>query len=502
MPENGSVAATGIAGLDDILRGGLPRNYTYLLQGAPGVGKTTIGLQFLRAGVAAGETGLYVSLSETSQELHATASTHGWSLERVVVHEVGYGEPAEVGGDNTLFQPSEVELGETTRAILQEVERINPARLVVDSLSELRLLSQSPLRYRRQILALKRFFAGRRCTALFLDEGGSENGSMHLETIAHGVVFLEQLAPLYGADRRRLRVLKLRGVKFREGYHDFKIETGGVRVFPRLVAAEHRVAFPNEMVSSGLLSLDRLLGGGLDRGTTALVLGPAGTGKSAIVSQYASVAAARGERVGMFMFDEGLGTLFVRTRALGIPFEEHVESGAIRVKQVDPAELTPGEFTSLVRRSVEEVGARMIVIDSLNGYFSAMPQEQLLAVQLHELFTYLRQRGVVVLVTMAQHGMLGPSMGTPVDVSYLADTVILLRFFEAEGEIRKAISVLKRRSGSHESAIRELDMQSGGLRVGEPLREFHGILTGTPVYTGKQARSDDDARRTDAASSG
>jgi circadian clock protein KaiC len=501
MSENGSVAPTGIGGLDDILRGGLPRNYTYVLQGTPGVGKTTVGLQFLRAGVAEGEAGLFVSLSETSEELHATAATHGWSLERISVHEVN-GELAEGTGDNTLFQVSEVELGETTRRILQEVERINPARLVIDSLSELRLLSQSPLRYRRQILALKKFFAGRRCTALFLDDTGSDNGDMHLETIAHGVISLEQSAPFYGADRRRLRVMKLRGVKFREGYHDFRIETGGIRVFPRLIAKEHHFVFPNEMASSGLPSLDRLLGGGLDRGTTALVLGPAGTGKSAIAAQYASTAAARGERVGMFTFDEGLGTLYVRTRALGIPFDVHVESGAIRVKQIDPAELSPGEFTALVRSSVEDSGARVIVIDSLNGYYSAMPQEQLLAVQLHELFTYLRQRGVVVIVTMAQHGMLGPSMGTPVDVSYLADTVVLLRFFEADGEIRKAISVLKKRSGAHESAIRELEMQPGGLRVGEPLREFHGILTGTPVYTGKGSRSNHDARRTDGASSG
>ncbi|HEY6928556.1 MAG TPA: ATPase domain-containing protein [Thermoanaerobaculia bacterium] len=486
MSERGVlVASTGIDGLDDILGGGLPRDRAYVFQGSPGVGKTTIGLQFLLEGHRAGEKGLFVTLSESAEELRGAAGSHGWSLEAIPLHEITpSGEESNGEADNTLFQPAEVELGETTRSILREVERINPSRVVIDSLSEVRLLSQSALRYRRQILALKKFFAERRCTALFLDDAPTEGSDIHLQTIAHGVVNLEQLAPLYGADRRRLRVLKLRGVKFRGGFHDFKIETGGVVVYPRLIAAEHHGHFVREQVSSGIPQIDQLLGGGLDRGTTSLILGPAGTGKSAIAAQYAAAAASRGEPVVIFTFDEGLGTLFARTRALRIPLDEQIEKGRIRVQQIDPAELSPGEFTALVRHSIEEFKARMIVIDSLNGYYNAMPEENLLAVQLHELFTYLRQRGVLVIVTMAQHGLIGPAMGTPIDVSYLADTVILLRYFEAEGEIRKAISIMKKRSGSHESYIRPLTLDSSGLRVGDPLKEFTGILSGTPVYSG------------------
>lgn len=482
--KNASRASTGIPGLDDILAGGLPSHRTYVLQGSPGAGKTTIGLQFLLEGVRAGEAGLFVSLSETAEELRFAAESHGWSLESIPIHEVVPAEDADPDADNTLFQPAEVELGETTRSILRQVERVNPVRVVIDSLSEIRLLSQSSLRYRRQILALKRFFTGRRCTALFLDDASLEGSDAHLQTIAHGVVILEQLAPLYGADRRRLRVLKMRGVKFRGGFHDFKIETGGVAVFPRLVASEHSEPFAAEQVRSGIDSLDRLVGGGLDRGTTTLLMGPTGTGKSAIAAQYASAAASRGEHVVIFTFDEGLGTLFTRTKALGIPLDELVESGAVRVQQIDPAELTPGEFAALVRRSVEQDQARMIVIDSLNGYYNAMPEEHLLAVQLHEIFSYLRQRGVVVLLTLAQQGVMGPALRTPLDVSYLADAVILLRYFETQGDVRKAISVLKKRSGLHETAIRQLAIDAGGLRIGEPLREFQGVLTGVPVYTG------------------
>jgi circadian clock protein KaiC len=476
-------AQAGIPGLDDVLAGGFPRNRLYVVQGSPGTGKTTIGLQFLLEGVARGESCLYVTLSETAEELSAGARSHGWSLDGVSVHEI-LPPDAATESENTLFHPAEVELTETTGSIIAEIERRSPARLVIDSMSEIRLLSQNPLRYRRQILSLKQFLAGRGCTSIFLDEIGSDEGDLHLQTIAHGVVRLEQLAPMFGSERRRLRILKLRGVKFRGGYHDFKIETGGVVVYPRLIAAEHSQPLAEDTLSSGVTMLDRILGGGIDRGTTTLIMGPAGTGKSVIVAQYASAAARRGERVMMLTFDEGSGTLLVRTEALGIPFQEFIDDGTIRLRQIDPAELSPGEFSYMVRDAVEAGGARVIVIDSLSGYFNSMPEERLLTVQLHELFTYLRQMGVVVLLTLPQHGFVGPNVRAPIDVSYLADTVLLLRYFEAAGEMRKAISVVKKRSGIHETTIRELAMDTRGLRVGPALSGFQGVLSGTPVFGG------------------
>jgi circadian clock protein KaiC len=497
-PQNGGVAPTGIPGLDTVLGGGLPRDRMYLFQGDPGVGKTTVGLQFLRTGADAGEKGLYVTLSETRTELIAVALSHGWSLDGVTIHELTPAGDLSAAEDNTLFQPSEVELGETTRAILAEIERVGPARLVIDSLAELRLLSQHPLRYRRQILALKQFFAGRRVTVMLLDDQTAPESELQLQSIAHGVVKMEQLAPLYGAERRRLRVMKLRGVKFRGGFHDMKIDTGLVSVYPRLVAAEHHTEFVAERTSTGIAGLDTLLGGGIDRGTTILLMGPAGTGKSAIAAQMLAAAAVRGEKAKFFAFEESLGTLFQRSRAIGIPIDEMTREGRLSVQQIDPAELSPGEFVDLVRAAVDD-GARAVAIDSLNGYFSAMPEEHFLSLQLHELFSYLRQRGVTVVLTLAQHGFIG-TMNTPVDVSYLADTVLLLRFFEAEGEIRKAISVPKKRAGPHENAIREFDLGSSGIRVGEPLRQFRGLLTGVPA-TMAGARvphigdSDDPARR-------
>ena len=478
-------AMTGIPGLDDVVAGGLPRNRLYVVEGSPGAGKTTIGLQFLIAGRDVGERGLYITLSETVEELRTTAHSHGWSLDGIDIQEILPPEDAAAESENTLFHPAEVELTETTGAIIREIERRSPSRLVIDSLSEIRLLAQSPLRYRRQILSLKQFLGGRQCTSMFLDEAaGSEEGDLHLQTIAHGVIRLEQLAPIFGAERRRLRILKLRGLQFRGGFHDFKIETGGLAVYPRLVASEHLKPASHGMLASGLPVLDALLGGGMDQGTTTLIMGPAGTGKSVIVSQYASAAAARGEHVLAIIFDEGPGTLLRRTEALGIPFREFVENGTIRVRQIDPAELSPGEFVHMIRGAVEREDIRLVVIDSLSGFFNAMPEERLLTVQLHELFTFLRQKGIVVLLTLPQHGFVGPSVGAPVEVSYLADTVLLLRYFEVDGEIRKAISVVKKRSGLHESAIREFAMDSEGLRVGPPLRGFQGVLGGTPVFSG------------------
>jgi circadian clock protein KaiC len=483
-PDSPAKAGTGIPGLDDVLGGGLPRSYSYVLQGTPGTGKTTIGLQFLLFGHSQGETGLYLSLSETDQELRESAASHGWPLDGIAVHEVALPRDLEIAADTTLFHPAEIELGETMASIVRTIERVNPSRVVIDSLSEIRLLTQNPLRYRRQLLALKDFLAKRQCTALLLDDAAGDSFDMHLQTIAHGVIRLEQLAPIYGAERRRLLVQKLRGVRFRGGYHDYRILTGGVEIYPRLVAAEHFRTLSKQVISSGISTLDEILGGGLERGTTALVLGPAGTGKSAIVAQYATNVASRGDHAVMFTFDEGIATLTTRAEALGMPLKPLVESERVRIRQIDPAELSPGEFTHQVRQSVEREKARLIVIDSLSGYYNAMPEERLLSVQLHELFTYLRQQDVVVLLTLPQHGFVGPTVDASIDVSYLADTVLLLRYFEVAGEIRKAISVVKKRSGRHDSSIRELSMDGRGLRVGPALKGFQGILTGTTTFTG------------------
>jgi circadian clock protein KaiC len=454
-------------------------------QGEPGSGKTTLGLQFLLAGIEEGEPVLYVTLSETREELQAVARSHGWDVSALPILELIARSPIGDEQDNTLFYPSEIELAETTKVLTDEIERTAPMRVILDSLSEIRLLSQNPMRYRRQIAALKDFFAGRQCTVLILDDN-RDAGDVNLQSIAHGILSLEHLAPLFGAERRRLRVLKVRGVAFRGGFHDFKIQSGGLAVFPRLVAAEHHQPFEAEQISSGIVELDCLLGGGLDRGTTTLLMGPSGTGKSAIAAQYATAAARRGERVAMYNFDEGLGTFYARTEALGLPLRRFADEGLFSVQQIDPAELSPGEFAHLIRHAVENQEARVCVIDSLNGYFHAMPEEHLLSVQLHELFTYLRQRGVVVILTLAQHGFLGSSIETPIDVSYLADTVVLLRYFEAAGRIRKAISVMKKRSGVHENTLRELALDRGGLRVGEPLEGFQGILSGMATFIGTQ----------------
>jgi circadian clock protein KaiC len=476
--------ATGSAGLDHILEGGFPANRLYLIEGDPGTGKTTLALQFLLEGARCGEPVLYVTLSETKEELTAVARSHGWSLEGVSLHElVPPEESLKAEAQYTIFHPSEVELGETTRAVIEEVERIQPRRVVFDSLSEMRLLARDPLRYRRQILALKQFFAGRKSTVLLLDDRTSADADLQVQSIAHGVVMLAQMELDYGSERRRLRVSKLRGSRFRGGFHDFTIRTGGIEVFPRLVAAYRRGEFTPEPVTSGVVELDALLGGGLDRGTSTLVLGPAGCGKSSLASHFAAAAAARGERAAAFIFDEGVNTYLTRASGLGTNLREQVEAGRLTVQQVDPAELSPGEFAHAVCRTVEHDGARLVVIDSLNGYLQAMPDERFLTSQMHELLTYLNQQGVVTLLLMAQHGFMG-SMSSPVDVSYLADTVILLRYFEASGAIRRAISVVKKRTGRHEDTIREMRLSaSRGVEVGEPLKGFRGVLTGVPVLT-------------------
>lgn len=478
--------STGSEGLDNILGGGFDAQRVYLYEGRPGTGKTTIAMQFLLAGVARGERVLYITLSETERELELVAKRHGWSLAGVDIFELVPPETTlDPGHELTVFHPAEMELSETTKLIFEQVERINPTRVVLDSLSELRLLAQSPLRYRRQVLALKHFFTDRNCTVVLLDDLSSTRDDLQLHSIAHGVVLLEQLSIDYGAERRRLRVIKMRGIAFRGGYHDFIIRPGGLIIFPRLIAAEHHKEFTGDFTSSGNAELDQLLGGGLERGTSALLIGAAGVGKSSLGLIYAIAAAERGEHTVIFAFDEGQGTVEARARALGLPLREHLETGMIRYQQIDPAELSPGEFIAGVRQSVEADGARIIIVDSLNGYLNAMPDERFLILQMHELLSYLGQQGVLTLLLLAQHGLVGP-METPLDISYLSDAVLMLRYFEFEGVVRRALSVVKKRSGAHEKLIRELRMGPSGIQLGPPLKEFSGIFSGSPVYTGNR----------------
>ena len=478
-------AATGIEGLDTVLCGGLTPHRLYLVEGVPGSGKTTLALQFLMEGSRSGEPVLYVTLSETEEELRGVASSHGWSLDGITIREL---VPSE---DNlrpdeqyTMFHPSEVELSETTATILADVERIKPARVVFDSLSELRLLAGNPLRYRRQILALKQFFIGRTCTVLLLDDLTSSNHDLQVQSIAHGVIRLEQLHPEYGAERRRLLVLKFRGVSFRGGFHDYAIRRGGIEVYPRLIASEHRTALKIERLASGVAEIDKLLGGGIERGTSTLIVGAAGTGKSSLAAQFVDAAAARGQRSAMFIFDESANTLLTRTAGLGINLRQHIEDGHITLQQVDPAELSPGEFAHSIKEAVERKEATVVVIDSLNGYLNAMPEERFLIIQLHELLTYLGNAGVATILIGAHHGLIGSAMVAPVDASYLADAVVLMRYYELRGEVRQAISVIKKRGGAHERTIRDFQLSSEGIRVGLPLREFRGVLTGVPIYEG------------------
>jgi len=474
--------STGSDGLDDVLNGGLIANCLYLVDGDPGSGKTTLGLQFLLDGKKHGETGLYVTLSETREELIRVAQSHGWDLSGIAIHELLPSEES-LSSDSQykMFHPSEVELAETTKRILSEVEKINPTRIVFDSLSELRLLAQSPLRYRRQILALKQFFVGRNCTVILLDDKTGASDDLQPQSVAHGVITLYQLAPEYGAERRRLRVTKMRGVPFRGGYHDFVIRPGGLDIFPRLIASEHKRTFPDERVQSGVAEVDRLLGGGIDRGTSTLIIGPAGSGKSTLAAQYLIAAAERGEKGLIITFDESERMIRKRLQSIDRPLDKHVEEGRIIIKQIDPAELSPGEFVQTIRRAATIDGVGIVVIDSLNGYVNAMPEERFLTIQLHELLTFLGQRGVVTLMVVAQTGIMGAGMKAPGDSSYLADSVVLLRYFEARGEVRKAISVVKKRGGAHENTIRELKIDAEGIHVGEPLRNFHGVLTGVPT---------------------
>lgn len=475
---------TGIAGLDEILRGGLPENRLYLLLGSPGVGKTTIALQYLLEGARVGETGLYIALSETEEEILSVARSHRWPIDQISIFELSALEQQLAQEErNTVFHPAEIELNKTTQMLLQRISEVKPKRLVLDSLSELRLLSDSALRYRRQMLSLKQFFAGQQMTVLLLDDHSADGGDLHVQSIAHGVILIEKILAGYGPEKRRITINKMRGLNFIGGYHDAMIVPGGMRVFPRLVGSGYKRKNLRGVIPCGVAELDALLGGGLDRGTSCLLLGPAGTGKSTIALQFAVAAAKRGEMVLMCIFEENLDTMLTRAASVGMPLEELMASGKIRVMEVDPAELAPGEFAHCVIDHVRSDEARLVVIDSLNGYMQAMPDVSSLIIQLHELFSFLNRHGILSLMTVAQHGLVG-QMQTPVDLTYLADTVILLRFFEQSGRIKKAISVIKKRIGRHEDTLREFKIDHRGLRVGQPLEQFHGVLSGTPTFYG------------------
>ena len=478
------LALTGVEGLDDILAGGLTRGRVFLLEGSPGTGKTTIATQFLMEGAAKGEKCLYVTLSETEDEMRDSADSHGWNLEGIDLFELV--PPESLLDDEqqqSLLYSSDLELGETTRRIFEAFARVKPDRVVLDSLSEIRLLAQSSLRYRRQILALKHFFSTQKATVLMLDDLTADVADKTVHSVAHGVVRLEELSPEYGPERRRMRVIKYRGRRFRGGFHDFVIDTGGVRAFPRLVSSEHKTDFVRDVLKSDSEELDALLGGGVERGSSVLVLGPAGTGKSLLVLTFVAAAIARGERAAMFVFDEEMGLLFNRAKGLGIDMQKMVDTGNLIIEQVDAAELSPGEFSQRVRNCVERHKARTIIIDSLNGYQAAMPEENALILHMHELLQYLNRQGATTFLTVAQHGLVG-DMKAPVDVTYLADTVVLLRYFEAQGRVRRAMSIIKKRTGRHEDTIREFRIGDYGIRLGEPLAGFQGVLRGVPNFVG------------------
>ncbi len=477
-------ASTGISGLDDILGGGLTKDRLYLVEGTPGTGKTTLSLQFLLSGLAQGEAGLYITLSETADELRAVAAAHGWSLDGLSLFELVSEAGLDPETEQTVLYPSEVELGETTREVMRQVEELRPARVVFDSLSEMRLLAQSQLRYRRQILALKQFFSSRQCTVLMLDDRTADPTDLQLHSIAHGVISLEQVPRDFGAERRRLRVVKMRGIKFRGGYHDFILDTGGLTVFPRLVAAEHHVNFNLQCASTGNDGLDQLLGGGLVSGTNILFSGPSGVGKTTTAVRCMFTALERGEKATYYLFDEGLGTLLARSAALGMDLRPYLDNGQLTLRQIDPAELSPGEFTQDIRETVERNAATFLVIDSLNAYLQSMPGEKFLLLQMHEMLSYLNQQGIKTVLILGHHGLVG-EIRSEIDLSYLSDTLLLFRFFEAQGEVRSAISVVKSRTSAHERTIRELRLGMGGLRVGEALKDFEGVLSGLPSYKGK-----------------
>jgi circadian clock protein KaiC len=476
MDQQDSVASTGIRGLDEILRGGLPEHQMYFIQGDPGAGKTTLALQFLLEGVRLGEKSMYITLAASKRDLDRVARSHGWDLGNLIVHEQ-LREPAAGDRQTTLFHPAEVELGRTVQAIFAAIEKEAPTRLVIDSLAEIRLLSESALRYRKQLVAMKHFLGDRGITALVIDDRSLAARDSEIQGLAEGVIALERETPLYGNTRRRLEIVKLRGVDFRGGFHDFSITPGGVVLYPRLMAALHEHRAATGAMSSGVPEIDTLLGGGIEKASGTIIMGPAGIGKSALVTQFGVTAANAGEHVAMFIFDENRTSLLERSASLGFDIVPHIENGRIYVQQVDPAEMSPGEFAHQVRRSIEKYKTSMIIIDSLNGYLNAMPEEHFLALHLHELLSYLTAQGVATLLVVGQHGFVG-QVTSAIDISYLADSVIVMRYYESRAELRRAISVLKKRSSDHERTIRDFRLTSEGIRVGEPLLQFHGIIAG------------------------
>lgn len=487
-PKTSDRETTGIAGLDEILQGGLPANRLYVVEGDPGSGKTTFALQFLREGVRKGQRVLYVTLSETEEELHDVASSHGWALNDIDMVELNsISEKLDEESNYTVYHPADVELGDTVKRIRAEVERLNPHRLALDSVSELKILSQTNVRYRREILGLKQFFAGRKCTVLVLDDLTTREGEQQLQSIAHGVIRMEREGREYGNTRRQMHIVKMRGVQFQDGRHDFTIRTGGLELYPRLSSQNTPFVEHEGSAESGSEQLDTLLGGGLDRGSSTLLLGPAGCGKTTLCSHYLMAALKRGESAVCYQFEESRETFLRRAKGFGMDFAQYLAEGTFQLVQVNIADLSPGEFASQLVRTVEEKNATFVVIDSLNGYLNGMPSEQFLLIHMHELLSYLGHKGVVTLLTIAQHGMLGAGMQSPIDVSFLADSVIVLRFFEAAGKVRQAISVLKKRRGAHERTLREMKLGPSGMEVGEVLEEFEGVLTGVPRYRGKES---------------
>ena len=487
-PSSVETQSTGVKGLDRILKGGLPKNRLYLIEGNPGTGKTTLGLQYLLEGASKGEACLYVTLSESKEELTSAAKSHGWSLEGLNILDLAdAGQGLDEDSQYTVFHPSEVELDQTTRTVMKEIERMKPNRVVFDSLSEMRMLAADPLRFRRQILALKQYFMRCDCTVLMLDDRTSDSPDRQLESIAHGVISLDYTPNEYGRQRKSLRVVKMRGLAFQSGEHDFNIETGGLVVFPRLIVEQNELG---DITSTPLLSneenLDELVGG-LHYGTSTIVLGPAGVGKSTLTLMYVIAAAERGERSAIYIFDEGPLTLFARAASLGLELKRYVDQGLVNVRQIQIAELTPGEFAHMVSEEVEKNDARIIIIDSVNGYLMATPQEKFLVMQFHDLLDYLNRKGVISIMIVGQFGLIGP-MSTPIDLSYLADTVILMRYFESGGVIRQAVSLLKKRAGKHERTIREYRIDHGGIQLSEPLTDFQGVLTGVPVFKGDPSK--------------
>lgn len=483
--ETEARARTGVEGLDEVLLGGLPRNHVYLVEGAPGTGKTTLALQFAMEGIRQGEAVLYVALSETVRELRTVADSHGWNIDHLQIFEIAPQEASGgLGEEYTIFHSDEVEMAATIGTILERVAQMQASHVIIDSLAELRLMSRDSVRYRRQVLALKQYFTARQITVLFLDDRTSLHPDHQLHSLVHGVISLERLPREYGKSRRRLEVVKLRGAEYAEGYHDYSIQKSGLVVFPRLVSAHQHRPYQHETVGSGLEGLDNLLGGGLDRGSATLVLGPSGAGKTTLSLKYAVAAIERAESVALYSFDEGVNSVLTRGDALGMNLTEHMRERRIQIHQINPAELSPGDFADRVRRSVDETNVQVIIIDSLNGYLSAMPQEEFLILQMHELLTFLNQQGVVTILILAQQGIFGAMLTNP-DLSYLADSIVLLRFFEANGKVRRAISVVKKRSSRHEQTIREFTIGlPGGFQIGKPLDEFQGVLSGVPQFTG------------------